>query len=179
MEKTSYVCCEHGTHSIRQVILSDCLICIETKKERDSEPYIREEIHFNPNSYCIECYKSYRNRLLIDSFTYCLGKIFTPNIRAGQYRGFSAENAYNLYQAIFLLPRIEKTNRRVLIYDHKIFSFSSIFYKKINFEATENDSHVLYKIISPIVAVAEYETESKILDSFISHDFCLTRIENN
>ena len=176
MEKHIYDCYERGVHSIKQVIQSDGIIWINTIDEQDSNIIFQEEIHYDPHSCCIESYKCHRNHLLIDSFVYCPGKIFMPNNRARQYKGFSAENAYSLHQAILLLPRINR-NSRVLLYDHKTFSFSALLFLNENRGITDNTNGLVYKIISPIVAVAEYEPESKLLRIFQSRDLCLTLID--
>lgn len=174
-----YSCYENGIYSIKQIIQSDNLIQVNTKNEGDdtSEFSFREIIKYARDSYCLESYKSYRKHLLTESFEYLVGKCFIPNIYAGQYKGYSAENAYSLLQAILLLPKIAKNDCRILLYDYKHFVFSTLIFKKINTDSLDNQKALEYKVVSPISGIAEYDQNEELL-SFQSRSFWLHRVDN-
>lgn len=172
--KRIYTCYENGAYSIKQVVQYDNCIktYIKTEDDRCSEFSLQEEIHYDRDSYCIKHYKRYRNHLITESFSYDVGKPFTPNEQAAHYKGYSAENAYSLLHAIWLLPKIE--SNRLLLYENKNFYFSAFIFKNIDMGRLDNNT-IAYKITSPIVGLAEYESKSELLLSFRSRDFYLIK----
>ena len=175
-----YSCFDKGEYYTKQIILFDDKIQINTKKADStcSSFIVQEEIQFHKETCCIKNYQSYRNHLKIESFSYSLGKCFTPNIYASQYRGFTDELACSLLQALLLLPRISKNSNKILLYDNTHFRFSTLFFKIVDIKGQQFSDSLVYKIITPFVGIAEYSKANEMLLSFQSQDFSLHKMSD-